>query len=120
MKIVTSSNNKKKIRMSKKEWQSIGKTAGWMDKTAQTNPLLTMESCLRSLQEAINWASQPPDPSDPYKNDYRLSPQEKQEIQQSLTGLSQQIASLPVNVQQPVHQPVQQPQQQQQAAPQQI
>ena len=33
MKIVTASNGKKKVKMSKKEWQGIGKKAGWI-KTA--------------------------------------------------------------------------------------
>ena len=32
MKIVTASNGKKKVKMSKNEWQSIGKKAGWMKK----------------------------------------------------------------------------------------
>ena len=31
MKIVKASNGKTRITLSKKEWQEIGKTAGWMD-----------------------------------------------------------------------------------------
>jgi hypothetical protein len=31
MKIVTASNGKKTVKISKREWQSIGKTAGWLD-----------------------------------------------------------------------------------------
>ena len=33
MKIVTASNGKTKVKISKKEWESVGKKAGWM-KTA--------------------------------------------------------------------------------------
>tara|TARA_R110000824_G_scaffold148242_3_gene317859 strand:+ start:44304 stop:44543 length:240 start_codon:yes stop_codon:yes gene_type:complete len=32
MKIVKTASGKKQIKMSKKEWQSIGKKAGWFDK----------------------------------------------------------------------------------------
>jgi hypothetical protein len=38
MKIVTASNGKKTVKMSKKEWQAIGKTAGWMKKADYFNP----------------------------------------------------------------------------------
>jgi ABC-type phosphate/phosphonate transport system ATPase subunit len=34
MKIVTASNGKETVKMSKKEWESLGKKAGWM-RTAQ-------------------------------------------------------------------------------------
>ena len=40
MKIVIASNGKKTIKMSKSEWEQIGKTAGWM-KIAQTDPGMT-------------------------------------------------------------------------------
>ena len=34
MKIIKTASGKSKIKISKKEWQSIGKKAGWMDKEA--------------------------------------------------------------------------------------
>jgi hypothetical protein len=37
MKIVTASNGKKTVKMSKKEWQAIGKKAGWMKKAENKN-----------------------------------------------------------------------------------
>ena len=36
MKVITSSNGKKKIKISRKEWNDIGKKAGWM-RTAKIN-----------------------------------------------------------------------------------
>lgn len=38
MKIVTASNGKKTVRMSKKEWESLGKKAGWMKVSEIINP----------------------------------------------------------------------------------
>ena len=35
MKVVTASNGKQTVRMSKKEWQDIGKKAGWMKKAQE-------------------------------------------------------------------------------------
>jgi alpha-amylase/alpha-mannosidase (GH57 family) len=36
MKIITASNGKKTVRMSKKEWESLGKKAGWANDTMHT------------------------------------------------------------------------------------
>ena len=36
MKIVTASNGKKKIKISRNEWKEIGKKAGWMKKAVQS------------------------------------------------------------------------------------
>jgi hypothetical protein len=37
MKIVTASNGKKTVRMSKREWESLGKKAGWMKVAANVS-----------------------------------------------------------------------------------
>jgi hypothetical protein len=43
MKIVTASNGKKTVKMSKKEWQSIGKKAGWEKKAQSKSPVSIFE-----------------------------------------------------------------------------
>ncbi len=66
MKIVTASNGKKTIKMSKKEWQSIGKKAGWTKKAEGGNREMKKEMIsylqsiygnedLFSIEAAIYW-----------------------------------------------------------------
>ncbi len=43
MKVVIASNGKKTIKMSKKEWQSIGEKAGWTKKAKGDNPVSIFE-----------------------------------------------------------------------------
>ena len=38
MKIVKTASGKKTIKMSKKEWQSIGRTSGWTDMFKRKQP----------------------------------------------------------------------------------
>lgn len=66
MKIVTASNGKKTVKLSKSDWQSIGKKAGWLGglgglkRKANSNVLLT------ALEKIENWSKQAPkDPAWP-------------------------------------------------------
>ena len=60
MKIVTASNGKRTVKMSKAEWQSIGEKAGWM-KTASTKkvaqwqdkPLMQDEALAKNLSDQL-------------------------------------------------------------------
>ena len=47
MKITRTSNEKKTVKMSRKEWESIGKKAGWIDRQAQQSQ--NTEGLLRRL-----------------------------------------------------------------------
>ncbi len=60
MKIVKTAGNKKTIRISKKEWQSIGKKAGWMKKAQDIPNSLTDQQNVKTIwfmgsyQDTIN------------------------------------------------------------------
>lgn len=57
MKIVTASNGKKTIKMSRKEWMEIGKKAGWKIKSQTTNycaELYRVESLLAQEMEELS------------------------------------------------------------------
>jgi hypothetical protein len=52
MKIVTASNGKKTIKMSKKEWEAIGKKAKWDQRVDSRNPISDKEM-LENLKNEI-------------------------------------------------------------------
>ena len=75
MKIVTASNGKKKVKMSKNEWQSIGKKAGWMSDQQNTEPLtLTEEDLARAnnVFRAITERIQNGDKHSPQEDEYKF------------------------------------------------
>ena len=41
MKIIKTASGKKSIKISKKEWQSIGKTAGWLENKTETDQIIS-------------------------------------------------------------------------------
>jgi len=51
MKLVKTASGKTNIKMSQKEWQSIGKKAGWMNKSAAG--LLLIESIIMRLAQRL-------------------------------------------------------------------
>jgi len=57
MKIVTASNGKRTLKMSRKDWEAIGKKAGWMDTVENiwTAPA-------RIMEKGMNWAGKLSDP----------------------------------------------------------
>ena len=55
MKIVTSSNNKEKIIISKKEWILIGKKAGWLNKKADDWRNLEEIDSEEKYEEILRW-----------------------------------------------------------------
>jgi len=70
MKIIKSASGKKQVKISKKEWESIGKKAGWV-KTANGPSWATKEDdlfeCTYCGEESSGCEiSQPPDPSEPW------------------------------------------------------
>ena len=77
MKIVTAENGKKRVKISKSEWESIGKKHGWM-KTA-------IESLIQTQRPRINSVSK----ISGYINEVYKS------LQQALTSLKQEYANNP-------------------------
>jgi len=58
MKIVTSSNGKKRIKLSKSEWATIGRRSGWMSKLAEEDIEMYWDADSRkyiSKEEDKNW-----------------------------------------------------------------
>ncbi len=53
MKIVTASNGKKTVKMSKKEWQAIGKKAGWT-KAAEEDNITKIKNAIPSIVRRCN------------------------------------------------------------------
>ena len=69
MKIVTASNGKQTIKMSKKEWENIGKMAGWVDKVVDKTIGLVpqkdqpIRNRMRGVSEEAPKGNQYPKPS---------------------------------------------------------
>jgi arsenate reductase-like glutaredoxin family protein len=53
MKLVKTASGKKQIKMSKKEWQNIGKKAGWMKK-AEIESTGSIKSDLKSMNKSFD------------------------------------------------------------------
>lgn len=51
MHIKTASNGRKKVVMSRAEWESIGKRAGWTVEASRRMPIFSSEATLRSTDE---------------------------------------------------------------------
>ena len=56
MKLIKTANGKKTIKMSKSEWESIGRTAGWMSNTdfIEISPTPVGEECVQVGQDNYN------------------------------------------------------------------
>ena len=57
MKIVTTSNGKKTVKISKNEWKSIGKKHGWM-KIAETETIVQTPNRIENIRNIANFMIQ--------------------------------------------------------------
>lgn len=51
MKLIKTASGKKQIKISRKEWEAIGKKAGWVEEIARTHVELTKEKLKKSIGE---------------------------------------------------------------------
>ena len=127
MKLIKTASGKKQIKMSRKEWETIGKTAGWM-KEAATPPsqiaTVAITRLITGLQSALNEIKQNPNASQQellniIEATDALEDGTIQNIQK-LMGQSYSTIDFPQQAQPQQPQPQAQPAQPQQAAPQQV
>jgi len=68
MKITTASSGKKRVKISKSEWESIGKKAGWMNRSIREKLNWKDRSELESILESVGIASYPNETDDDLKD----------------------------------------------------
>ena len=54
MKLTKTASGKKQVKMSKKEWQSIGKKAGWM-KVSETETIIQTPDRIENIRNIANY-----------------------------------------------------------------